>query len=199
MTAGPFAPAVRNGRALTWESLGQTQTPVDLPGQFVNNAFDAGIFRIRYAVLLPQNVTRGVVTLVRLRGSLVVYFPVADISQGTGPQSTFMETNIQLVPIANGVIQDEMILNPLNAADLESNRIIWRQNYTMEARADGALIASQRFYSQHEKTEVDVKSKRRFDRALFALVIVVAYPIIDETSIRVGMGWRGLFLAADGL
>lgn len=199
--ASAFAAGVGSGgRTLAWEALDTNQRPVFLVTQFPNLAFTAGGFDIRYTVLVPVNLLRGAVTVVRIRGQVVCYFDQLIIAGTNGDNAAFIAMQIQLVPIANGVIQDTMVKSPLNAADLESNAIMWRRSYTPAfSNANGELIDGQRVFHQHQVTELDVKVQRRFDRANFALIMVVATDGAADSVHRCGLDVRALFKAPDGL
>lgn len=173
--------------------------PDPIATQFPTLAFTAAGNDIRFVTLIPQNILRGTVTIQRIVGSVACYFDVDQVGLAGGQASAFISAQIQLVPIANGAIQDASVLSPVNSADLESNRILWRRTYTPLLQISGGLLGVNRMMSQIQPTEVDVKVQRRFDRALFALIFVVASANSDVTLQRVGIELRGLFLAPDGV
>jgi len=167
--------------------------------QIPNLAYTAGIFDVRYAILMPVNVLRGAVTLMRMRGSIHCYFDVTNVGAVNGDTGAFMSMTMQLVPVRDGAIVDLSVLNPINSADLESNRILWRRDYFPSLVVTGGLLDGQRVLSQLGDTEIDVKSKRRFDRANWALVLSVSLATFVNNQHRIGLSLRGLFLATDGL
>jgi len=199
--ASAFAQSVGgSGRTLTWEMLAATPTPIFLDGQFNNFAFTSGGIDTRYVILLPQNLTRGAITLVRIRGQVVTYFDQLNMELVGGDTNSFIMMMIQLVPIANGVIQDAQILSAVNTADLESNRILWRRMYTPDFNVStSGLMDTQRIRGQIQTTELDVKVKRRFQRDQWALVMSIGVATAGSTIHRCGLDVRGLFLAPDGL
>ncbi len=184
---------------MSWEALTTTQTPVTADVQFNVLAFVAGIFSVKYLVLMPENLTRGTVTLMRIRGSFTSYFQVIGLASAGASAEAFIAASIQLVPLANGVIQDTAVLNTLNSADSESNRILWRRNYSPVMIENGGTINAIRYMHQKQTTEVDVKVKRRFDRSRYALIWVIAISTSATLETLIGVDARALFLAADGL
>ncbi len=198
--ASAFAPGVGgSGRTRSWEALSTAVTPEPIATQFPTLAFAAAGFDIRFVTLIPGNVLRGTVTVQRIVGHVACYFDVDQIAAAGGQDSAFIAAQIQLVPLANAAIQDASVLSPINSADLESNRILWRRLYTPLLQPTGGLLSVNRLMGQHQPTEVDIKVQRRFDRALFALIFVVASTSSDVTLSRIGLDLRGLFLAADGI
>ncbi len=187
------------GRTLAWEALTTTETPATADNQFNNLAFVAGVFSIKYQVLVPVNLVRGALTVVRIRGSMATYFDAVGMGASGSEDEAFVSSAIMLTPIGNGVIQDVDVLNPLNSADLESNRILWRRTYTPFLTGDGGVLASNRMHHQKQPTEIDVKVKRRFDRANWALIWVIAISTSALLETRIGVNLRGLFLAPDGV
>jgi len=104
------------------------------------------------------------------------------------------------VPIQDGAISLDSVLDPRNAADLESNRIIWRRNFYPGIETAGApLVELVRFFANRGTIEIDVKSKRRWDRALWALIHVVSYDTIEEVNVRATRDIRAYMTAADGV
>ncbi len=164
---------------------------------FPNLAHSAGPIETRFATLIPQNVTRGVVTLERVRGDAYVWFDEAQLTLSLARWTVLL--SMQLVPIRDGNIVNLSVLSSRNTGDLESNRFIWRRTYSPQ-RGTPIILGAQSFdpgYSQ--SGELDIKSKRRFDRALWALILVVD---VDATAAGlhiISMNLRGLFRASDGL
>ena len=46
---------------------------------------------------------------------------------------------------------------------------------------------------------MDIKSRRRFDRATFALIMACEYDTINETQQRIAVNLRALFRTGDGV
>jgi len=166
---------------------------------FPNAAIVAGGLTTRYRVLTPINVTRGVISLVRMRGRMNTQINTTNVSGAGGQTRDVVPFNIQLCPARNGSIVNDAVLDPRNAADLESNRILWRYTMYIDAGSDqnGLLINASRFFT--ESKEIDIKVKRRYDVSEWALLMVVAYDTVDEIRVNTSVDMRGLFLATDGL
>jgi len=196
--ASAFAPAMAGGRTIAWEALGVFFTPQPLDVAFpVTSNVAAGI-TTRFQSLLPENVTRGTVTLERIRGRFFTLWDTAIIAAVNGEQMLAVPYLIQLVPIQDGTIALDSVLDGRNAADLESNRIIYRGTiYPNMPDASGALVDAVRHYSQ--ETIIDIKSKRRFDRATWALIMSVSFDTVNEVKVRHGNSLRALFKSADGV
>ena len=181
-----------------WEDVLDSRIPSDFDVFFTNNVRTVGVNTVRFSTLIPQNVTRGVVTLLRTRGVLDVYFDSVRMaaSQNDWPMSIQM----QLVPVQNGAIVATSILTPTNSADQESNRIIWQRTYMPRA---GTTITRPGALEVHESSyigqEVDIKSKRRWDRANWALILVGETATLAIAAHQVSGQFRGLFKAADGV
>lgn len=190
---------MRNGRTLGWESLAAQGTPGTLPVTFPNVSNVAAGITTRFVSLIPQNVTRGAVTIVRIRGWMNTIFDVDDIGGAGGVAFAFCPYNIQLVPVQDGVISLDSVLDPRNAADLESNRILWRRTDFPLLITTGGLLESQRKLNQLESPVVDVKTQRRFDRATWALIACVSFPTVEEINVLTSIDLRALFKTTDGL
>jgi len=197
--ASAFAPGEsKRGKTLAWESLLNEQTPVVL-NTFINNAVrTTGNFQINFRALIPINVSRGTVTLERIRGNIDVYFDSVELASNFENWSVWMQ--IQIAPARNGAFTSPAILSPANAADQESNKILWQRLYYPRA---GTTITSPSALEVHESNyvgiEIDVKVKRRFDRAMWGLILVV-----DCESTAIGIHHasgtlRGLFRTGDGI
>lgn len=198
--AGAFAGAMRSGRTLAWESLSVSHIPAILPTSFPTVSNVAGGVTTRLLTLVPENVTRGAVTLERIRGNVFVMWAHSATFGNNGINFIPVPMNIQLVPVANGVLALNSVLDPANAADLESNRILWRQTWYPDFAMDaGTLVAGTRFFAARQPLELDVKVKRHFDRATWALTMVVRYPTVEEVFIHAGLDIRALFRTPDGL
>jgi len=186
------------GRTIAWEALGVFFTPVALPSAFPVTSNVAAGLTTRFQSLLPENVTRGTVTLERIRGRLYTMWDTGTIAGATGAKFLAVPYLIQLVPIQDGIVALDAVLDGRNAADLESNRIIYRGTiYPNTNDPTGVLVDSNRVYTQ--ETIIDVKSKRRFDRATWALIMSVSYDTVEEVNIFHGNSLRALFRSADGV
>jgi len=200
-----FAPAkLRDGRSLTWEGFDQADVANTIANRFINlvPGFPLNSRTLRYAVLLPANVTRGVVTLERIRG----YSNFALLGGASLNNASFMfaAENIQLVPVRDGVILDDAVLNPLNTADVESNRIIWRRMTYYPAMSGQEFTDSVggrwRAMYNNEDARFDVRSKRRFDRALWGMIHAINFSELDiAAQSNYKSDIRCLFRSPDGL
>ncbi len=173
-------------------------TPKTLSTVFGTVSLTLGNFTTRYLTLIPVNVTRGVVTLERIRGEIRVFFDRDNSVANT--EKMLVQLQIQLVPIRNGAIVDDAVLSPENLADLESNRILWRRNYyvadVLATTVAGSVLNPGQ---QNTRVDVDVKVRRRFDRALWALIIVCRSKTTADDFNLCTLDLRGLFRAADAL
>lgn len=196
-SATAFAPArLSGGRALSWESLAGTgvgltgfaQLGVFLPNLAYNPAANLDV---RYRVLTPVNVTRGVVTLERVVGQMFILnineeFPAT------------VEMSLQLATIRDGSIVDQAVLNTGNAADLESNKLIWRRLYVDGLRGSGQNI----FCTQDVgMSDIQVRVRRRYDQATWALILVALHDSTTHSAqgLSINCNLRGLFRAPDGI
>lgn len=199
--ASAFAPAQGgSGKTIAWESLAVNFVPEPLPTTFPNAAAVVAGSTLRFRVLLPENVTRGTVTLERVRGQVQVYWD-ADVLDAAAQRANMpVGMNIQLVPIQNGVVALDSVLDPSNSADLESNRIIWRQTYYPDfANENGTAYDGIRAYQCRDNYNIDIKSRRRFDRATWSLIMTVTYPTVLETEVDAAVDLRALFRSGDGV
>lgn len=197
--AGPFATAVKGGRALSWESLSVAVIHNALTAQFPVVSFVGATTTTQYRVLTPGNVTRGVITVLRIRGRMNTLWNIAFLNAAGGLGELAVSYQIQLVPLRSGLIADGAVLNPRNGADLESNRILWRYTAYPNMASDPAGIdfGGTRFYG--ESKEIDVKVKRRYDVSEWALVMVVEFDTVDIAQVQASIDLRGLYLATDGV
>jgi len=166
----------RKGKTLQWESLLNDGIVDFINVQIPTIVRTVGAFTTRALTLIPVNVTRGAVTLERVRGVMDVWFDEAETTASLANWNVHM--TIQVVPAADGAIDLPQCLSPGNAADQESNRIIWQRLYYPAAGATitgpGAVEFSQSNYVGHE---VDIKVKRRFDRSTWGLALVCEAPL----------------------
>ncbi len=200
VTAGPFAGAVKNGRALSWESLVQDLQFPQLTQALSTNAFVVGTDTVRVRVILPHNLTRGVVTMLRVRGAIYNGYQQINLAGGNGNRLVSHAMNIQLVPVTNNTVVLDSVLDPRNPTDLESNRVLWRRTYNADLNAtDGVSIGAVRRIPHAGPSEIDIKSKRRWDRALWSLLLVSSYDTVEGFDHRINLDLRGLFRASDGV
>jgi len=104
---------------------------------------------------------------------------------------------MQLMPARDGAVLTDSCLAANNAADLESNRILWRHQF-WPATTDAITFDVQPVSVAH-MVEVDIKSKRRFDRALWALVLSLTSETTSQNDHFTAIDLRGYFKAADAL
>lgn len=197
--ASAFAPAEdRKGKGLQWESVLNLQTPQPITTQFPTVVRTVGSFQTRLATLIPANVTRGTVTMERVRGSVNIFFDPAELLADFANWSVFV--TLQLVTVQSGAILPGAALSPRNAADQESNKIIWQRLYYPAVGATitgpGGLEFSPDNFAA---IEVDIKVKRRFDRATWALALVIECETGAAVLHFMSGHLRGLFRASDGL
>jgi len=180
-----FAPSRQpGGRALTWEALWNAPTALSI-GATLTAAQVVGARTISFRVLMPHNLTRGVVTLKRIRGS-VLALPSQALQT--------IACAIQLVPVRADTIASNDILDPLSAFDLESNRIIWRKNFLLVQ--DTVATPAVR-YSMH--MDIDVKSQRRWARNLWSLAFITSSLTANLANDIIWADMRALFSATDAL
>ncbi len=197
--ASAFAPSENaKGKALSWEYLINAPVPLVLSTLIPTAVRIAGTTQTRFVSLIPVNVLRGVVTLMRIRGQIEIFFNVAELAADF--DNWRVHLSIQLTPARNGVVDGSSTLSASNSADQESNRILWQRIYYPRTgstiTAPGAL---EKHDSNYAGQEVDVKVKRRFDRATWALVLVMD---VNEDAEGLHFGTstlRGLFRSGDAL
>ncbi len=197
--ASAFAPGkMASGQAMTWEALLDAPSLTSLNTVFATQNRIIGAFNVRSLVMIPGNVTRGTVTMLRVRGTIEIYFSSAELAANVDNWPVHMQ--LQLVPLQDGGVNNAAVLTPSNAADQESNKIIWQRSYYPRA---GTTITGPGAVELHENNyiglEVDIKSKRRFDRANWALVLVVEVETAAGALHFLTGRLRALFAAADGL
>ncbi len=192
---GPSAFAstqLAGGKSLTWESLVAATTPVAINNFATNSGPGGATQRIR--TILPVNVLRGAVTLERIRGYIAIWFSDAD---SVAAVDWFVDVSLQLFPARGGNIDLNSMLSSTDAADLESNRFVWRKTYL----APQPLVAAATYQLGTVNTlyELDIKSRRRFDRSNWGLGLVFQASINSNTEHFVRADLRGLFRASDAL
>jgi len=195
--AGPFATAVKGGRARSWESLANSYIYDTLDNKFPVPGLVIGANVVQFRVLTPINVTRGVVTLQRIRGTIGVGWVPGDLNGVNGVDLIALAMNIQLMPARGGVILDNSVLDPRNAADQESNRILWRLTALTPNDDPGILISGARFFLRDYA--IDVKVSRRYDVSEWALVMAINYDAVAIANAIAMVEMRALYLATDGV
>ncbi len=197
--ASAFATAEdRKGKTIQWESLIDEGIPDFLNIVLPTIVRTVGAFTTRAVAIIPVSVTRGAVTLERVRGVMDVYFSSVELAASFDNWPVHM--TIQVVPAADGAIDLTSCLSPGNAADQESNRIIWPRLYYPRA---GTTITGPGAVELHESNyvghEVDIKVKRRFDRATWGLALVCETETNAFALHAVGTRLRALFRGSDGI
>ena len=193
--ASAFAPARSGGRTIAWEALSVSVDVDSVQNQFPTVAFSDVDRRIRFVTLIPANVLRGPVTLERVRGSISAWGS-SDMLTVFDQWSTTV--SMQLVPLRDGAIEAVSVLNDQNSGDLESNRIIWRHNYVplVASPLVGPAAAAM---TSLGGGEIDIKSKRRFDRATWALILVCNTNVANLATVFFSLDLRALFRTSDGI
>jgi len=133
--ATAFAPGEsKRGKTIAWESIYSAKNQVPITSAIPNVVRAAGNFTTYQVSLIPINVTRGTVTLERIRGCMDVYFDSSELASNFENWTVFMQ--IQMAPARNGAFVNAAILSPGNSADQESNKIIWQRLYYPTSRHD---------------------------------------------------------------
>ena len=201
MTSKPataFAPGETKGKSIGWESILNDTIPAAISTFMPTTVRAVGAAQVRSLALIPENVTRGVVTLERVRGQIDVYFSSTELAASFANWPVHMQ--VQLIPVQNGAAVLASTLTPSNSADQESNRIVWQRLYMPRA---GTTItgagAVELHESNHVSMELDIKVKRRFDRALWALQLVVEGELNALVLHQMSGYMRAIFRTADGI
>lgn len=196
--AGAFAPAVKGGRTIAWESINLTTTPIVISGAFPTLAFTTGLIATRFVTLIPENVLRGPITLERVRGQIHVWHGVTESAADLANWP--IKISMQLAPLTAGVIQNSAILSSRNSADLESNRFIWKRDYYPRTGTSITAPGALEKLSSEDHSEIDIKSRRRFDRATWALILTCDCDTsVQSIGTLVAINLRALFRTPDGV
>lgn len=200
--ATAFAGKVAGGRSIQWESLAVAYDMNALTAQYPTVSVTAAGLTTRFRTLIPVNVLGGPVTMLRVRGNVLTSFQEGDIAAAGGQAKVGVAMSIQLVPVRDGAIVDDSILDMRNAADLESNRILWRDTAWVDGNISdgggaGILVNAVRVYMT--RLVIDIKVKRRWDRASWALVMAETYNSVAEAAVNQSIEMRALFQTADGI
>lgn len=187
-----------SGQSMGWESIFGGTVPAAIDATLVNDIRTVGAFNTRALTLIPVNVTRGVITMLRVRGTIDVYFNSTELAAAF--VNWPVHFNVQLVPARNGLFEPASVLSPQNSADQESNRILWQRLYMPRA---GTTITSPGAIEYHEADkvgmELDIKVKRRWDRAEWALMLVAEVENVAISLHQMEGYMRALFSTADGV
>jgi len=146
-------------------------------------------------VLIPGNVTRGTVTLKRVKAHIGFFQEAVNPTQLRFQLNTF-QCLLQLVPLSDG--QPFGMLAANNAGDLESNRIIWRQTMHYASTPTGVPFTGVDAWGI-AWSDIDVKSQRRFSRAQWALVFTCTALATWQDETRIYANFRMLFATGDGM
>ncbi len=189
---------LRDGQTMGWESIYDDPVPDNFGNQYPVDVRTVGGNNIRAVALIPESVTRGTVTMLRVRGTIFTYF--LSIELAVAFINWPVHYQIQLVPVQDGAFDPTSILTPSNGADQESNRIVWQRKEMPRA---GTTITGPGAEELHEGScvsmEVDVKVKRRWDRANWALMLVAEVESGSVLQHITGGYLRGLFATSDGV
>ena len=186
-----------DGRSLGWEGLQIEPCYVPL-STATSLAFTTGTVQVRFQQLVPLNITRGVITLERMFIQMAMIFN-QNILIDPGFTGACAHWNVQLVPSVGGAFDASAVINPRNIAELSSARQIWRHSFwpSMEGRELSSAFIPQ----VNSRTEFDIKSRRRFDRDEYSLVLAVATEVPPGSGAEnhVAFDVRGLFRSGDGV
>jgi len=190
-----FAPSrLGDGRALGWEGLSIEPFPTPISTAFTL-AFAVGTTSVFFQQLLPFNITRGVITLERMVGQMAVWFNGADLVD-PGFSAMALHVQVQLVPTSDGVFDPGAIIEPRNLTGMEDTRIIWRRSFWPSLAAEDVSTGFLPPYDT--STQVDIKSRRRYTRALYSLLLAVQLETPDASVTHIAYDLRGLFRSPDG-
>ncbi len=196
--ASAFAPAEVRGKTIAWENVLDEPEPALVSTKIPTLVRTVGAIETRIATLIPVSVTRGVVTMERVRGNLAVYFNSTELAAAFA--NWFVHLMIQLVPIQDGAIVTDSVLSAGNSADQESNRIIWQRLYYPNVGTTITGPAAVEYHtSQYSGQEVDIKVKRKWDRATWALVLSYDGEAAAVDLHILGGQLRALFRSSDGI
>jgi len=199
--ASAFAPARVGPQNLGWEAAGSTCWDLANTefGLIQSQNIDCNGVQTQYdtlgMVLIPGNVTRGTVTLKRVKAHIGFFQEAVNPTQLRFQLNTF-QCLLQLVPLSDG--QPFGMLAANNAGDLESNRIIWRQTMHYASTPTGVPFTGVDAWGI-AWSDIDVKSQRRFSRAQWALVFTCTALATWQDETRIYANFRMLFATGDGM
>ncbi len=109
-----------------------------------------------------------------------------------------VDFQLQMLPVRAGAFDFGSALSVNNAADLESNRIIWKRSYYPADQVVLTLAAEDLHPGAVSiDTNVDIKSQRRFDRATWGIALLAEAVNMDEKFFAGNL--RALFATSDGI
>ncbi len=193
--ASAFASGEVGGKSTGWESIFNQDIPQTLTAAFPTTAQISGADTNRFVTLVPVNVTRGTVTMMRVRGQMAVFFELASLASTENDWR--VNVMLQLAPARDGSVLTDSVLSAANAADLESNRILWRHTFWPETTDAATFDINPVAFSKG--IDIDIKSKRRWDRANWALVLSVVSLTTSQIEHFIGGNMRAYFKAGDAL
>lgn len=212
--ASAFAPAKSGGGHLDWEGAGTTcWSTIENVFPLVGNTYPVACdgsnvdYQTRGLILIPLNEARGTVTLLRVRGFLGILKNEQNGTSQTDVRNGTVHFMLQLVPRDPDVVTTPdaaQLLSGNKAADQESNRIIMQWVATAglsmhgSSETEGAAAPVGGWAAWFR--EIDVKTKRRFHRAQWALIFSATGTVASFDNVnRVYLNTRMLFRADDGI
>lgn len=187
-----------DGQTMGWESIFLETVPIALNTAIPGAIRTVGVVTTTFVSVVPINVTRGTVTCLRIRGNIQVWFDATELAASF--DNWFVNLSLQMAPARNGAIVNTAILSANNSADQESNKIMWQRHYFP---VTGGTITSPGALEMHDSTyrdiEIDVKVMRRFDRANWAMVLVMDVEAGAGALHQMAGTLRGLFKTSDGI
>jgi len=209
-SASAFAPAKSGGGHLDWEAAGSTcwshpEQVMPLENIVYGVTCDGAQvdYQTRAMILIPLNEARGTVTLLRVRGYLAMRNNVGGegFAVPASARNSTLHWMLQLVPRDPDLVttpQGSQLLSGNKAPDQESNRIIMQWVSVPDQYAHFATPETELQFMWGR--EIDVKTKRRFLRAQWALCLSITAPVaaFDELN-RIYANLRMLFRADDGI
>lgn len=193
--ASAFAPgAGASGKAIAWESLWLQSDPEALDTAFPTASTVGGL---KFVTVMPLNATQGVVTLERVRGFMQIWWEETQLLELADMR---VDVSLQLAPARAGSISSGAPLSVVNAFDLESNRIIWKKSFYPA----GQTVLTTAVLDLHPGNtdvppDLDIKSRRRFDRATWGMVLCCDTTSGTFTEKFIGGNMRALFRTSSGI
>jgi len=214
-SATAFAPAKSGGGNLTWEAAGTTcWSTIDPIFNFKSPQYEivcdgaTETYATYGLILIPINTSRGTVTLLRVRGFLGVSDGEIYNNNPAGLREKTVHFMLQLVPHEPTQINTfdaTQLLSGNLATNQESNRIImqWVRGPGGDHSTPGLDPSDPGIPNTRQNTwfrEIDVRTKRRFDRTQWGLVLSASVkdPEGAEEN-RVYVNFRMLFRTDDGI
>jgi len=219
----------QKGRTLQWENLFGSFQAQELDTLTFLETYDSATGSQQWVrQLVGENLTRGQVTMLRVRGNTCIWAsrlgfagPTAGpllpspVLDGAGELGAFLQIweSIQLVPVVDGGIDTTVNTNSFmqvaNTANQESTRIVWQRfrcaklgAVDLGAASAGTAQTVLAYQSCQADTDVDVKVARRWNRSgwgLFYAIEAVPQMTTPELNLFFSGNLRGLFKATDSL